>query len=264
MYESLNTKNEATLGYEIYSSFFKVIVEENYTLFDSSTRYNKLLLEIANTTTLQLNSLKDKNKWKEGILNLCTKVFATNRPQNYSYNFLLNTYENTKDEQRKNIAEIIIEFVNNLPKGLDTNVHIYKLLLKIVSENKLTSKIEHLLKPIRYEDEYNFMVINEIKQSNPNLAISYCKEIVSKYHNDYYYYKYIEIIEELLEAQGNSKELLEFKKNIFEGQHKKLKNFIYIKENSEAKDYAIIKSKLLNILSKKYYLSPDENSIYFE
>ncbi|MBS1572055.1 MAG: hypothetical protein JST62_06655 [Bacteroidetes bacterium] len=248
-------------GIAFYKAIHQLLFANYYNLLDSSTKYNKIIVDFLEKSTIYFNTNEEAKSWKEKMEKYCNAIF--NNKINYmDFNIVKSMYSNATRNQKEIIAKYIVEKIEKLSSTKQFNTDIKMFFLEMFLENQCWESVIGFFEIEIYENKYNVLFLNLLKTTDPQLAADYCKKVIKHNYYDYYNEPYYVILQEIIEENGSKEELAKFKMFLLENGRKNYTDYAFIKENiKDEKVFSDFRKKLIKTFN--FYYGEEEHQEVF-
>ncbi|WP_124642940.1 hypothetical protein [Amniculibacterium aquaticum] len=265
--EFLKQNVHTILPYEFFNATaYKLIFYSNQ-LYDSSTRYKKFLKEFIDKIVIQFNQIQNIEIWKKIAVEYWDTFINAKNLYFFNRDFVVSTYVYANDEQKNIIAEHCIGYIkkwikNNTAFSVDFN----SILLKIVADTNRFEEVKDFFKPLKFENEYNIILLNELSKIDPYESLLYCHAIIQNNYYEEYNEPYYQIIDGILAKIPEDKyQMALYKLLKLERGFRNFEDYDFIKNNLKDKNVLNnLEKTLLKHLNYKIFKKQNEADLLFK
>ncbi|KAA5537832.1 hypothetical protein [Paenimyroides baculatum] len=167
------------------------------------TRLQKYQLAIIEKYALMLNNLQDSSLWKAQSDYLVGRFFEVDFGKGVIVNTIASIYANAHKEQKDNLSSSIARNLNEfLNEGFKLPLEAEQVLLQILVANGDLKNCHAYFSIYPYENEFNIMLLEALKEIDPDRALHYCYQAVALNTKVEYNVPYLKIIDYIMEVNN--------------------------------------------------------------
>lgn len=265
--EFLKQNVHTKLPYDFFNATaYKLIFYSNQ-LYDSSTRYKKFLKEFIDKIVIQFNQIQNIEIWKKIAVEYWDTFINAKNLYFFNRDFVVSTYVYANDEQKNIIAEHCIGYIKKWIKSNSTfSVDFNSILLKIVADTNRFEEVKDFFKPLKFENEYNIILLNELSKIDPYESLLYCHAIIQNNYYEEYNEPYYQIIDGILAKIPEDKyQMALYKLLKLERGFRNFEDYDFIKNNLKDKNVLNnLEKTLLKHLNYKIFKKQNEADLLFK
>lgn len=247
---------------KIMSSLFTLKYSVNYT----SKRVDTYMNKFVERYVLALLNVKDQDVVKKTIINLLKQLYEPKNSLQYSLvsALVIELYE-SKDERYTSLCgdEVVKIMKHYQDNNYVVEIEMYLFFLIIAVEQQVLKDCYKLFKPVRFQNEYNLLLLKGLMDIDVKLVEEYCLKIIESNIQTEYNEPYIEILEEIYENNGDKSGLANIKKQLF-FQTYDLEDYNYvIKYLKDPQEVKRFRTKVLSSLRNNFHHAKSVSMLYF-
>lgn len=247
---------------KVMSSLFSLKYSVNYT----SKRVDTYMDKFVERYTLALLNVKNQDVVKKTIVNLLEQLYEPKNSLQYSLvsALVIELYE-SKDERYTSLFgdEVVKIMKYYQDNNYVVEIEMYLFFLIIAVEQQVLKDCYKLFKPIRFQNEYNLLLLKGLMDIDLKLVEEYCLKIIEGNIQTEYNEPYLEILEEIYENNGDKRGLANIKKQLFfETYDLEDYNYVikYLEDTEEIKKF---RTKVLVGLKNNFHHAKTASMLYF-
>ncbi|MEG0850459.1 MAG: hypothetical protein RSH24_11390 [Flavobacterium sp.] len=181
------------------------------------TRLQKYQGQIIDKYTLMLNNLQDTVLWKIQADFLLQTCFELDFGKRLVVAVIADAYKNGNTEQKTYLSSHISDYFIQLEsKHLKLPREAEEVLLQIVIEGGDLKKCHTYFSIHPYENSFNVMLLQALKDIDPDRALQYCNRAVKQNTKAEYNIPYLKIMEYIMEMNNMpQKQLAQVRRDLF-------------------------------------------------
>lgn len=247
---------------KVMSSLFSLKYSVNYT----SKRVDTYMDKFVERYTLALLNVKNQDIVKKMIVNLLEQLYEPKNNLQYSLvsALVIELYE-SKDERYTSLFgdEVVKIMKYYQDNNYVVEIEMYLFFLIIAVEQQVLKDCYKLFKPIRFQNEYNLLLLKGLMDIDLKLVEEYCLKIIEGNIQTEYNEPYLEILEEIYENNGDKRGLANIKKQLFFETYD-LEDYNYvIKYLGDPEEIKKFRTKVLGGLKNNFHHAKTASMLYF-
>lgn len=201
--------------FEALSGLLEFTIVFNHDFGSGNSEINKYSVSVIQSAEEALLGLPEA-EWNKGLAGFL-EVMAS-KESRLSYFFmtrLLNLYSKCEVSRKELLLNQIMHGFTNYLKacGQHKNEYLRAVLPYLSESDGSFLKHFHLFEPMRFEPDYNEMLVNKLLAINEvSLAEKYCLNVIVSNVSEEYNYPFYELLKAIYSAIGNRDKLLKIKK----------------------------------------------------
>jgi hypothetical protein len=201
-----------------FHAIIEAVEETQLKIITSSNRFNKYLENKLSGIMASLHNLREEEAW-----HITTGYFLDrihDGPFRFRLNylsFLVNLLVNSHPERKKLLLDRLLkQYATCDPSTLYNGAIYTETMFHMVMENDLFDQYYDILKPIRFNNEYNFDLITELIESGYlRLAEKYCQEQIKGNFREEFNLLYLQLLREIYVREKDDSKLSEVLMELF-------------------------------------------------
>lgn len=169
------------LSFEIAAEVLKTIAAFEKRIIHNSNRLDKFTQQFLHRFSLRLNHIKDDAIWEQLVVQLLTPLYDYKELRTAPFEFLLlsEIYATATDKRKEELALQFEKLLQSYQKKeLKLKAVISAFYLNVFIEQNRFAANWSYFEPIHYENDYNLLLLNQLKDIDPLLTIKYCRNIM--------------------------------------------------------------------------------------
>lgn len=172
---------QESISFEIAAEVLKTIAAFEKRIIHNSNRLAKFTQQFLHRFSLRLNHIKDDPIWEQVVVDLITPLYDYKELRTAPFEFLLlsEIYATATDKRKQELALHFEKLLHSYQKNeLKLKAIISAFYLNVFVEQNRFAANWRYFEPIHYENEYNLMLLHQLKDIDPLLTIKYCRNIM--------------------------------------------------------------------------------------
>lgn len=255
------------LSLEVAAEVFLQITYFKYRMDYSGKRFSSFNDKFLNTFLGYIYNLKDKNEVVNIIENIVKHIENNKDELHYEQVYLKMFIAFTrlsKMEYKSTIVPLIIRLLKDKEYWDYNEIDLQMFALETFIEYDVFKEHYELFRPIRYENQYNILLLNHLVPIDSDLAERYANDIISLNVRLEYNLPYIHILGDIYMSREDFKGLATLQMQTFDAGCD-IEDYLFIKQELQGTpEFKSFRTKLLTRLRNSSFVQVSNSLLYFQ